>query len=200
MYNTKFFTLFMLATCTLGIGSSSAVPVQQESTTDTESLAPAQAPALSSRQTAQDFATATLTQHNNFRATKGIAPLAWDESLAASAQQFANELAATNRFQHSRNRRNTGENLFKIFGGSADAGAIGTRAVQSWANERIAYERAGEPAICGAGVNFGAIGHWTQVMWTGSTKLGCGIGVSGGSKVVVCQYQPAGNVCGQKPY
>lgn len=45
-------------------------------------------------------------------------------------------------------------------------------------------------------------GHRSQVIWAGSTGLGCGAaacgkGVGGGGTLYVCQYSPAGNVAGQ---
>ena len=42
-----------------------------------------------------------------------------------------------------------------------------------------------------------AIGHFTQVVWKGSTKLGCGVASCPSGQVVVCQYSAAGNYLGQ---
>jgi hypothetical protein len=43
----------------------------------------------------------------------------------------------------------------------------------------------------------GATGHFTQVVWKGTTKLGCGSNPSCGMKTYVCQYTPPGNVMGE---
>ena len=50
-----------------------------------------------------------------------------------------------------------------------------------------------EPGF-GWGSNYGT-GHFTQVVWKGSTKLGCG--VSG--MYMTCRYGPAGNMMGDFP-
>ncbi|QRW09478.1 cysteine-rich Secretory family protein [Ceratobasidium sp. AG-Ba] len=51
--------------------------------------------------------------------------------------------------------------------------------------------------------------HWTQVVWKGTTKVGCYMATCapgnifgkkyGNAKYVVCNYRPAGNVIGQFP-
>jgi len=50
-----------------------------------------------------------LATHNYYRAEVGVAPLQWSDGLAASAQQWAEYLAATGAFQHSDN--GLGENI-----------------------------------------------------------------------------------------
>ena len=40
-------------------------------------------------------------------------------------------------------------------------------------------------------------GHFTQVVWKGSTKLGVGIATRGSMVVVVARYSPAGNFMGR---
>jgi hypothetical protein len=40
-----------------------------------------------------------------------------------------------------------------------------------------------------------ATGHATQLLWKGSTQLGCGY--APGCKLLVCRYNPPGNVMGQ---
>jgi len=50
--------------------------------------------------------------HNDFRAKHQASPVTWDPVLANDAKKWANYLAANNLFQHDRNRRNQGENLY----------------------------------------------------------------------------------------
>jgi len=42
-------------------------------------------------------------------------------------------------------------------------------------------------------------GHFTQVVWNASNKLGMGLSVSPKGTYCVGQYQPAGNYAGQFP-
>jgi len=48
-----------------------------------------------------DFNQRLLATHNAERAAIGVPPLAWNASLAADARVWADELAATGRFEHS---------------------------------------------------------------------------------------------------
>ena len=44
-------------------------------------------------------------------------------------------------------------------------------------------------------------GHYTQVVWASTTEVGCAMAVCPDSaQIWTCQYRPAGNVVGQKPY
>ena len=40
-------------------------------------------------------------------------------------------------------------------------------------------------------------GHFTQVVWRGTTQLGCGVSTCRGMDIWVCEYDPPGNVQGQ---
>lgn len=54
-----------------------------------------------------------LKVHNDGRAAKGLAPLAWDDELTQHAQQWADHLAQIDQMEHSTGdqRPNEGENL-----------------------------------------------------------------------------------------
>ena len=44
-------------------------------------------------------------------------------------------------------------------------------------------------------------GHYTQIVWAATEDVGCGTSVCPSlGQVWVCNYQPAGNVEGQRPY
>ncbi|UJR16771.1 hypothetical protein I4U23_003671 [Adineta vaga] len=70
----------------------------------------------------------------------------------------------------------------------------GTRATQSWYDE-IKYYNFNRPGFSSA------TGHFTQVVWKSSTKLGMGVAFGNGGQrvVVVAQYGPAGNMMGAFP-
>ncbi|KAJ3089251.1 hypothetical protein HK102_006835 [Quaeritorhiza haematococci] len=145
-----------------------------------------------------------LAAHNQYRSSKGVPALSWSADLASGAQAYASQLASTGTFQHSQDAGlKVGENLFKSwssgeFGGGRGGGNAGVEAVEAWASERNEYETAGEPPVCSGGV--GTVGHWTQMIWRDTREVGCGVGESGGTTVVVCRYSPPGNRCGQKPF
>ena len=42
-----------------------------------------------------------------------------------------------------------------------------------------------------------ATGHFTQVVWAGTQRLGCGMTTCKGLDIIVCNYDPPGNVHGQ---
>jgi uncharacterized protein YkwD len=55
--------------------------------------------------------TEILNAHNNYRAEVGVSPLVWDDQLAASAQQWADNMNATNEFEHDPNNNLYGESI-----------------------------------------------------------------------------------------
>lgn len=78
-----------------------------------------------------------------------------------------------------------GENLV---GGSL---ATWSKGINMWGEERTKYNY-DNPGFSGA------TGHFTQMVWKESTKLGCGWKNCGGNLPVfiVCQYSPQGNIMG----
>ena len=72
----------------------------------------------------------------------------------------------------------------------------GPDAVSSWASEAADYDYASNTCA-------GVCGHYTQVVWATSTKLGCGVSTCPGliyGHTIVCDYAPGGNISGQRPY
>ena len=138
-----------------------------------------------------------LEAHNEWRqryANKGVEPLTWSGWLADYAQWWANILAATGTFDHSYGPY--GENIHE--GPRTNAGDV----LGGWCEQEeevyLNYEPP-EPAI--DNTNFRDFGHFTQVVWSGTKKLGGGRASSArGREFWVCSYYPAGNVTGSWPY
>ena len=131
---------------------------------------------------------AILAAHNSYRAQVGVPPLQWSTSLAASAQDWANHLAATGPLVHS----GSGENLAE-----ATAGALSlTQLVDMWGNEKQYFVAGTFPNISTTG-NWEDVGHYTQVVWRNTTQVGGGVATGQGNDYLVCHYNPAGNVVGQ---
>ncbi|PSC71503.1 PR-1 [Micractinium conductrix] len=118
-----------------------------------------------------------LDAHNAARAQRGAAPLAWSADLAAGAQRWS----AGCLFQHS-SAPGIGENLYM----SSAAGATCADAVSMWVAEAPLY----------TGSYNKATGHWTQIVWKGTTHVGCGLARCGSGVMVTCRYTPPGNVLG----
>ena len=135
-----------------------------------------------------------LARHNVERRQSGVAALTWDPALAMGAQAYADELARLNLLRHSPKsvRRGLGENLW-----------MGTRdyfrpavMVGAWASEKSMF-RAGRFPVVTTTANWADVGHYTQIIWPGTQRVGCAIGKSARSDVLVCRYWPSGNVDGQ---
>ncbi|MEM9979164.1 MAG: S-layer homology domain-containing protein [Cyanobacteria bacterium P01_D01_bin.2] len=135
-----------------------------------------------------------LTAHNRYRVEVGVPALTWSPTLTASAQQWANQLAAEGAFYHS--NTNSGENLAA---GTTGAYSL-TDLVDLWGAEKANYIPGRPLSEASTTGNFGDIGHYTQVVWRDTTEVGCGVATSGGQSILVCQYNPAGNFNNGIPY
>jgi len=126
--------------------------------------------------------------HNTRRAAHCAPPLAWSPEVAAVAQRYADQLRAGG-CAPTHSSGPYGENLFAASPvGSATAAA----AVAGWYDEVARYDFA-RP---GFGMD---TGHFTQVVWRGSTRIGCGVARCADAEVWVCNYDGPGNVEGQFP-
>ncbi|HRH44551.1 MAG TPA: CAP domain-containing protein [Pyrinomonadaceae bacterium] len=133
-----------------------------------------------------------LKQHNDARAEVGVPPLQWDCTLANYAQKWANQ----GNTEHS-----SDDQLSSIFPGDQagenlawDSRTNSAPDVQSWLDEKQFWNN--NSATCRAGK---ACGHYTQIVWRNTTKVGCGINrnTPGPFKTFfVCNYSPGGNFPG----
>jgi hypothetical protein len=132
--------------------------------------------------------------HNAERLRVGAPLLRWDEGLAAGAQRYANELAALGALRHSAKatRPGEGENLWMGTAGAFSPGQM----VGGWASERQLFRPGIFPNVSSNG-NWAAVGHYTQMIWRTTEKVGCAVGRSPRIDVLVCRYFPSGNVMGR---
>lgn len=141
-----------------------------------------------------------LAAHNAVRAAvtdanPPLPPLVWDCTLAAFAQAYVNGCPADHNPNRTVEGQTAGENM-AFFGGSSTLQPP-TAVVNLWAAEKSGYDYTTNTC------STSACGHYTQLVWRKTTAVGCGVanGCSGQySQVWVCDYLPAGNVVGQKPY
>jgi pathogenesis-related protein 1 len=156
----------------------------------------------------QDQINAFVDAHNAARSglltpppSPALPPVAWDSILADSVYNYAIECqGAMGLLSHNANRSTdyqalggsgyVGENIY----GSSGSGATAGDAVTLWMKEASSYDYAS---------NSGNAGHYTQVVWRDSVRIGCAIVDCPAltyHNTVICDYAPGGNISGQKPY
>lgn len=156
---------------------------------------------------ASDFTEAEQAEmvnaHNKWRTEVGTPALTWSTTLADTAQAYANKLKDTQacKLVHS-GASGLGENLYwasalKYSDGTTKVQTVTpTKGTDSWGSEKQNYTYSTNTCATGK-----VCGHYTQVVWKNTTELGCGKAVcADNSQVWVCNYTPAGNVVGVKPY
>lgn len=137
-----------------------------------------------------------LAAHNRERARVGVPALAWDEALAADAAGWAEALARTDSFEHSpadpSDPNVPGENLW--------AGTPGAWAPEEmvgyWVAEKRDYKPGIFPAVSHSG-DLEQVGHYTQLIWRRTRKVGCALARSSKEDILVCRYSEGGNVVGE---
>jgi hypothetical protein len=139
-----------------------------------------------------------LAAHNRERAAAGLPPLQWDPSLAADAVPWAEHLASIDALDHAEDADDAdpqGENLW-----------LGTSAHYSpedmiglWIAEKKDYRAGIFPANSRTG-DFEDVGHYTQLMWRATGRVGCALARGARDEILVCRYREAGNVEGERPF
>ncbi len=150
-------------------------------------------PADTGSKVTREQAQAALDFHNKVRKDVGAPPLEWSADLAAVAQKWAEHLASENNCGLSHTPNNPhGENLF----GGSGATYTALDASQDWYGEIKKYQY---DVVTSS--NFTATGHYTQMVWKTTRMVGMGqASCAGGGTVIAAEYDPHGNVLGQKPY
>ncbi|MDJ0644313.1 MAG: CAP domain-containing protein [Erythrobacter sp.] len=136
-----------------------------------------------------------LAAHNAERAEFGSRPLEWNGELAQDARRWARKLAREGRIRHAPidAREGQGENLW-----------MGTRGyfrpeqmIDSFASEKRHFRSGTFPQVSSTG-NWADVGHYTQIVWRDTRKVGCALEQGRQFDVLVCRYWPAGNVIGTR--
>jgi pathogenesis-related protein 1 len=136
---------------------------------------------------------AILSYHNQVRASVGVPPLVWSKEVAQHATDWSARLATQGcTIQHSQDN-GYGENIFM---GTANQGHDAViEAAKTWESEKVNFS--------GEALNksvWSQAGHYTQMVWRDTSDLGCAKASCGDNLIVVCNYKPAGNILGEKPY
>jgi len=137
--------------------------------------------------TSGGFSREMLAAHNNIRAEMELPPLQWSSELAAYSQKWANSLIAKNRAAHN-SKSPYGENILVT-----GLGSTPSTVVTEWASESQDYTYHNN--ACN-----GDCGHYTQLVWRSTRKVGCAMALNGQREIWVCSYDPPGNFRGERPY
>ncbi|CAF1052213.1 unnamed protein product [Adineta ricciae] len=145
------------------------------------------------RRASSNFQQEMLNSHNKYRARHCVPALQLDSGLTRSAQSYAEKLARINQMVHS-STPNLGENLYMMRSSVRLGNINGGQATDSWYNEVKQYNY-GRPGFSMA------TGHFTQVVWKSTKRIGVGYAFTNDGKTVyvVAQYSPPGNYQGQFP-
>jgi hypothetical protein len=135
-----------------------------------------------------------LAVHNRERAATGARPLVWDSKLASAAASYGPALIARGRLAHSdaASRPGQGENLWM---GTRGAYSLEEMAA-SWADERSLFRPGIFPNVSTSG-KWADVGHYTQMIWSGTISVGCSLQRSARWDYLICRYSPPGNVVGR---
>lgn len=125
----------------------------------------------------------------------GLRNMAWDPSLAAAAAGYAAQLAATGRWQHSawETRVGQGENLWM---GTHNA-FTPDEMIGGWLAERRMFHSGTFPNVSTSG-SWHDVGHYTQLIWPATDRVGCAVASSREYDYLVCRYSGPGNVMGDR--
>ncbi|ODT90036.1 MAG: Fis family transcriptional regulator, partial [Sphingobium sp. SCN 64-10] len=139
-----------------------------------------------------------IDAHNGERALVGVPPLEWDEALAVDAARYAADMAQSGAFRHSpRGSRAipSGENLWmgprRLYGYGVMVGAF--------LDEKKLFRTEGKLPDLSTSGRWQDVGHYTQMIWRGTRKVGCALGEGANYEYLVCRYFPAGNAFGKGP-
>lgn len=140
-----------------------------------------------------------LAAHNRERSALGLQALAWDSALAKDAARWAAALAASGEIEHEEERGDAesseGENLWQGTKGAYAPEAM----VGLWIAEKANYRSGPIPSVSRTG-RFEDVGHFTQIAWRDTDRVGCALAGSAHDEMLVCRYRTAGNVEGEQAF
>lgn len=139
-----------------------------------------------------------LDKHKKARDEVKVAHLTWDEGLASDAQAWADTLASRGgKLEHNvdqLNHSNEGENLAS----STSQSASPASGVDLWYAEKPLLDAApNKTAFNDSDQDWKKWGHYTQMVWSTTTKIGCGTATGSFGRVTSCRYRAKGNIDGQ---
>ena len=178
-----FFSIFGLLFAAEALGAL-APPVPRETASPVATVTAEQLSAIPGNRDLRDI----LSIHNRLRSEVGARPLRWNTALAANAQRYANVLAETGQVVHASRvgRENERENI--VVGPLSGISPV--RLTEIWVKEKAQFRPGTYPGVCVG--DWSTCSHYTQMIWPGTTDIGCGY-ARGRFDALVCRYSPPGN-------
>ncbi|XP_046371671.2 cysteine-rich venom protein ophanin-like isoform X1 [Haliotis rufescens] len=139
--------------------------------------------------------TLIVTQHNSHRNSvtpqaTNMLKMSWDDEIASIAQHWAEACL----LKHDSNDQ-------RAIPGSMNVGQNIASGTQNWTHAVTLWHDEVDDFTFGGNNSFGSVGHYTQLVWADTQKIGCGYAMCGATSFYVCNYGPAGNVGGfNMPY
>jgi hypothetical protein len=135
-----------------------------------------------------------LAIHNQQRSEVGVSPLRWDRQLADNATAYAQRLASGQSQSHaSRAGRETERENLSLGFRSATPGQM----MQNWLREKRNFKPGVFPDVSLTG-NWRDAGHYSQMIWPTTQRVGCGTARGPQWAYLVCRYSPPGNQDGER--
>jgi pathogenesis-related protein 1 len=152
---------------------------------------------------------AFVSAHNQARSgpldpppSPALPPVCWDAALADAAHGYLSRCPGSGALvPHNANRTEDyaalGGNAYvgeNIYGSSGNTAGV-AQAIALWMSEAPDYDYAAN--------NIGDAGHYTQIVWRSSVRIGCAIVDCPAftyHNTILCDYAPGGNINGQRPY
>lgn len=141
-----------------------------------------------------------VKHHNQVRAEVGSPPLRWSDRLAKQAKEWADKCDFSHNPDLGKTR--SGQNIYASSDVRESITEAARVASQMWADEKRDFDAANNTCASGK-----ICGHYTQMAWKSTTEVGCAVAACPttirnfeAGVIVVCDYSPAGNVVGQRPF
>ncbi|BGP31185.1 hypothetical protein JCM10296v2_002949 [Rhodotorula toruloides] len=172
--------------------TKTAAPTTTQAKPTTTQAAPPAATTSAAAPSGDSVQAISLQKHNDLRAKHHAPALTWNTDLANAAKAWANKCV----FEHGGGKAlSAGENIAAYSGSKADV----AYAISLWSDEEAKYNY-DKPGYADA------TGHFTQMVWKGTTQLGCAQAYcdplsfpsssSWSGYFYVCEYASAGNIVG----
>jgi uncharacterized protein YkwD len=167
-------------------------------------FAPPALAASAATKVAADEQQTILSLHNQFRAAAGVAPLVWDDQLAADAQVWVDvlvERGGTLAHSNPADPNDPATGSAKGEGENLAGGRSAATAPAQWYEEKPLFDAApNKTGFNDTNPDWVNWGHYTQMMWSTTTKIGCGTAPGPRYQITSCRYSPPGNFDGQMAY